>query len=260
MLIGSALLSPAMVQLHAQANDVKVYIALADSSTSYFPVQGHRMFFFKSPRDSIMIGTDASGSTTAHLVAGVYRLVSAAPVSWHGKSYSWNVPVSVDRNTILVDLNPSNATINGTAPTGAITTAMRPSIEGPIGGPDAQPAQNGGGSGSRKSVGTGLLLSFIIPGAGHFYADRNATGLAFLLVTAYAAGKAASDGPQDCTSGVCESTGLNTTWAGVAAGAWIISMIDGVGAVHRYNREHGFEPVVTSGASGTTRVGLSLRF
>lgn len=124
-------------------------------------------------------------------------------------------------------------------------------------------------SGTAKDPFLAGFASFMIPGLGQVYADRPLAGGAFLAFSIAGFAVATSYGSQieTCRStspASCETDNQRfKKWATIGAmtwiGAWLGSTITAPGDVHDWNRAHGFEPVVTSGAMGTTRVGVLFR-
>lgn len=90
---------------------------------------------------------------------------------------------------------------------------------------------------SKKSPATGALLGALILGGGHFYAGEGGTGLALLAVGggSVGVGYALSSCETDQLTTECNYTPLYIG-LGINAVTWLVSVIDGTQAVHRYNR------------------------
>jgi hypothetical protein len=75
---------------------VRVYVTLSDDETTYAPIGGVRLRFFRTTADTvIVVRTDDAGTATAMLLPGEYRLMSTSPVDWKGARYSWNKLITV---------------------------------------------------------------------------------------------------------------------------------------------------------------------
>jgi len=264
-------LAPGLARAQATlASEVHIYVTLSDSVTRYYPVPDHRLIIFRSARDSVIVRTDSSGSTTIQLPQGQYRLVSAAPVSWHGYNYSWNVPIVVRGSTTMIDLRAPDAA--GSIATGHAADVSRSSVpavtdEPSLSAPQIRQQPNLGDS--RKDPAVAFLFSLLITGGGDVYAHAygNAAlswGMSVLGLVVWAS--ALDDVPVCFGSGLSRSctTTADTDKAALGASmvfaAWVTSMIDAPISARRYNREHGFDPVVGLDRRGATRLGLAFRF
>jgi len=154
---------------------VRVFVSLSDSSTRYYPVTGHRLFFYRTAADSTNAVTDSSGALSILLAPGDYRLVSDKTVKWHGAEYAWNVPLAVRAGMDVVDLRVANAV----HPSTAVATL-------PIGPGTDTPRLAG-----RDSTGDVVLwkdpkrarqLSWYWAGAGHIYAGHDGQGYALAML------------------------------------------------------------------------------
>jgi len=92
---------------------VQVFVRLSDEETMYAPIAGLGLGFLRSPQDTAMAVTDASGSAIILLSPGKYRLVSLAPTRWKGATYTWSVPVVVQPFMSYIDLRRKEATVVG---------------------------------------------------------------------------------------------------------------------------------------------------
>ena len=171
VLVSSALVAaaPSVVRPQASTGDseVHIYVSLADSSTRFYPVPGHRMIIYRSARDSAIVTTDSSGSTTIHLPPGQYRLVSAAPVRWRNSDYSWNVPIVVRSAYTIIDLRAPDAVGSAAVVARGVQDARAGAHDQPR--PVIDTAQTSGyyrTQSRAKDPGQALLWSVIIPGEG----------------------------------------------------------------------------------------------
>jgi hypothetical protein len=112
---------------------VQVFVRLSDEETMYAPVAGLGLGFLRSPQDTAMAVTDASGSAIILLSPGKYRLVSLAPTRWKGATYTWSVPVVVQPFMSYIDLRRKEATVLGARATVAPPAGSRvqPAIDPP---------------------------------------------------------------------------------------------------------------------------------
>jgi len=165
---------PGFAQSAPQRVAVRVYVSLSDSVTRYYPVTGHRLFFYRSSTDSVGAVTASPGALNVMLLPGDYRVVSEKSISWHGSDYAWNLPITVHGGMPVVDLRASDAT--------------RPNVRGTIAltGPGTDTPRLAG----RDSAGDVVLwkdpkrarqLSWYWAGVGHIYAGHDAEG--YLLAT-----------------------------------------------------------------------------
>lgn len=83
-----------------------------------------------------------------------------------------------------------------------------------------------------KSGTTATLLSAMLPGFGHFYAEENRTGI--VLAALFAAGVALGAGGENSTSGAAALL--------IGGGPWWYGVIDAHKAAARYNQAHDCNP------------------
>src|SRR4030095_17125405 len=89
---------------------VRVYVTLSDDETTYVPIGGVNLRFFRTTADTmVVVRTGAAGAATALLAPGEYRLLSTSPVDWKGSRYSWNQLVQVRAGTPTIELTPNSA-------------------------------------------------------------------------------------------------------------------------------------------------------
>ena len=134
MFLGIAL-APGLLQ--AQSIPVTVTASLLSESGKPLPIVGRFWFIFESGRDSVPGLTDGAGRARVNLPLGNYRLRSHQRVTLAGRTYYWDLPVSV-RSTMLVELNATNAQ---DAPPAAEPSAlvMDAPVPPPARGPEAPP-------------------------------------------------------------------------------------------------------------------------
>lgn len=116
--LSAALASPATAQLRADAGVVlpdgrvvtKIFVTLGDASQPYYPVARFPLVAY-SFSDSLALATDDAGIVVTGLAPGDYRVVSPAPIDFHGRSYRWSVPVTVREGVSTVNLTAANAAV-----------------------------------------------------------------------------------------------------------------------------------------------------
>lgn len=263
-LTASAAFRPSIAQVRADPGividgrvAVRVYVTLSDDETSYAPIGGVNLRFFRTTADTtVVVRTDGAGTATAMLLPGEYRLVSTSPVDWKGSRYSWSQ---------LIQVRPGLPTVELTAVTAAKTEISADAAAA------AAAAESAIGSGTdteivRKDPSMATMLSFFLTGTGHIYSGERAKGAALLAVTAVGVGIAAKQ--LSCaTAADCKSTtgGMALGAAGTVAffGSWLYGIMDAGDAARRFNSAHGIvaidiEPMVLPARGGRTRLGLSL--
>lgn len=249
---------------------VRVFVSLSDSTTRYYPLIGHRLFFYRSANDSTIAATDSTGSLTVLLPPGDYRVISAKPVGWHGFNYSWNVLVSVKPGMPIVDLRSPEATSASSAALAAAGASSdiraAPTIT-------RQSSDTGIVYYRTVAVGakdpsTAFLWSFLIAGGGQIYAGETGKGVALLVTSSLGAVVTldAIEADASCNSGPFGSSGCSdagVVQAGKIAavvwlGTWIYSMADAGGAARRWNDKHGLATVSLAPTTHRTVRGTSL--
>jgi hypothetical protein len=107
-----------------------------------------------------------------------------------------------------------------------------------------------------KSGTTATLLSAVLPGLGHFYAEEPRTGA--VLITLFAAGIALGAGGENSAAGPIALL--------VGAGPWWYGFIDAHNAAARYNHAHAtntssfqVHPIVTVNANREVRFGIAMK-
>jgi hypothetical protein len=100
---------------------VRVYVTLSDAETPYAPITDLQLRFFRSATDSVIGRTDDAGALTVLLSPGDYRLVSGAPTTWKGASYTWSIPITVRAGMAALDLTANTAERVASATNVAVT-------------------------------------------------------------------------------------------------------------------------------------------
>ena len=237
---------------------VRVYVTLSDEETSYVPIGGVNLRFFRTTADTtVVVRTDAAGTATALLTPGEYRLMSTTPVDWKGSRYSWGQLVQVRAGLPTIELTAASAT--------------RVAIEVDSSGAAPRPVANPGDPDGtdrvlqRKDPSMATMLSFFLAGGGQMYSGERMKGGALFAIAAVGVGVAANQ--LSCaTSSTCDSTtgGMALGAAGMVAffGSWLYGIMDAGDSARRFNSAHrlagGIEPLVAPGAGGATRVGFSV--
>jgi hypothetical protein len=240
---------------------VRVYVTLSDDETSYAPIAGVHLRFFRTTADTVIaVRTDDAGTATALLLPGEYRLVSTSPVDWKGARYSWNQLVAVRAGISTIELTAS--------------TAGRAAIDATVVAPGALAAASAGSStddgGTRarvaKDPAMATMLSFFLPGSGQLYSGEYVKGGGLLALAAV--GGAVATHALSCGSAAdCEmSTGGRALGAaGMLAffGSWIYGIVDAGDAARRFNDRTAMvasvRPIIETDTRGQTRLGASLR-
>ena len=126
-----ALASP----LAAQRVPVTLTASLTSEDGKVLPVSGRFWFITLDGRDSVPANTDGTGAARLELAPGDYRVRSFQRASVGGRSWYWDVPVTVS-GPMIVTLSSSNA--QATAPSGDVIVM------------DAPPPREDAGSRRRK--------------------------------------------------------------------------------------------------------------
>jgi hypothetical protein len=258
-IVCAAVTSPLRAQLRADPGTVingriavRVYVTLSDDETSYAPIGGVSLRFFRTTADTVVtLRTDDAGTATAMLAPGEYRLMTTSPVDWKGGRYSWNRLVSVRAGLPTIELSAALA-VREASPVAAAVT-------GPVALPE------GGRSVLRRDPSAATMYSFFLPGSGHMYAGERVKGGA-LMATALVGVVVAGTELSCATAPDCEPNtgGMALGAAGMIAffGSWLYSVMDAGDAAERFNVSHGLvatlRPMVPDMRAGRTRVGVSL--
>lgn len=238
---------------------VRVYVTLSDEETSYAPMGGVHLRFFRTTADTVVVvQTDDAGTATALLAPGEYRLMSTSPVDWKGARYSWNKLVQVRAGIPTIELTAALAERDATvaaAPSSLQTASL---------------ASNGAMSSDvaalRKDPSMATMLSFFAPGSGQIYAGERGKGGALLALSTVgvivAAKSLSCAAASDCES---STVGMTLGAAGMLAffGSWVYGIVDAGDAARRFNLRHGLvasdvRPVIAPAGRGRTQLGLSV--
>lgn len=265
-----ALLAMAGSPLHAQLRAdpgtvingrvaVRVYVTLSDDETTYVPIGGVNLRFFRTTADTmVVVRTDAAGAATALLAPGEYRLLSTSPVDWKGSRYSWNQLVQVRAGTPTIELTPSSA------------ERVAIETEAPASSPAPRKHENDFSDSDdvivRKDPSMATMYSVFLPGWGQMYSEEHAKGGGLLVLSAVGVALAAKQ--LSCaTASDCESTagGMALGAAGMVAffGSWLYGIVDAGDAARRFNATHGLavagiEPFLAPAGRGRSRLGFSV--
>jgi hypothetical protein len=243
---------------------VQIDVTLRDATDDYHPVTDYALALVRPSGESVIMRTDETGVLRFAAAAGTYRVKSLTPALWHGRQYSWDVPVAARGGMGIVQLTPANAIAGevGVATSGA--SAAPASV---------QPPQTVVGY---KDPRTATLFGVLITGGGQMYAGRTGKGLALLGlgVGSVIAGAAMSSvatcsivteadptGGVPRTSSSCNDGSLGPLYAGlgVAIGSWLY------GAVTAGNDARAANATLSARATpmlrtGAHRVGLGLAY
>jgi hypothetical protein len=241
---------------------VRVYVALGDDTTPYHPVGDLPFRVYRLGGDSVSARTDDAGALTVGLLPGEYRLVSLGAYDWHGRRYSWSLPLIVRGGMAAVDLTGHNAVVDGGA---AIVARVPAGVGGSAPGTSVSAR-------APKDGTLGVVLSLLITGGGQMYAGKPGKGVGLLLlgVGSVVAGAAASECSvsYDSYAGYyddeCDTAPL-AVGAAIALGTWIYSMASAPSDVREYNARHGLvaslrhaRPYAAAGVAETQLVGLAV--
>jgi hypothetical protein len=266
LLFATALSRPVGAQVRADPGTVingrvavRVYVTLWDDETSYAPIRGVNLRFFRTTADTVVVvRTDEAGAATTMLVPGEYRLVSTSPVDWKGSRYSWSELVQVRAGLPTVELTAATAertliVAEGQAAGPPSTTATGPTFD-----PDGAPIG--------KDPAAATMYAFFLPGSGQMYAGERAKGAGLLALSVVGFAAAAKQLSCAAATDCSPTTGAMALGAaGMVAffGSWLYGIMDAADAARRFNMAHGvatarLEPIVAPRAVGQTRLGLSI--
>lgn len=248
----------------------KVVVTMSEPNAFGKPVAGLTFLVVTENGDRVSIVTDDAGVASTWLSPASYRFVTPDPVEWQGKAYSWDMIVPVKAGAGILKLSQENATKVFAVEAQPFSGA---SARAEIARPPAQTSQTvqtvaqapGQIPFQYKDGTTATVLSVLITGGGQMYSGEVGKGVTMLLVGvgSVVVGYAASG----CDEYGCNDTaGLTAGYAGALA-VWIYSMIDAHSAAARHNAlaprtalVERVSPMIASGAQGTARLGLSLRY
>jgi hypothetical protein len=232
---------------------VQVNATLNDGIGEYQPVGGLTLTLCRGATDSMNLRTDDAGVLRFAIAPGTYRLSTPDPVHWHGRSYRWNVPLSVQPRMGIVNLTVANAVVGGPS------LADPPRRDEPVERASSRPAR----SFAQKDGAVGVLFGFLLTGGGQFYAGANGKGAVLLglsVVEVAGAVSAVNNCSPYCTDS--DLTGADILLFG-AVFNWVYGMATAPGDARRWNEEHGqvarVRPML-EGREGRAEIGLAVRF
>ena len=259
-----ALLGAALPSLGAQSSfvpgaevngqiNVQILATLDDGIGGYMPLADLPLILYRGATDSMALRTDEAGVLRFAIAPGTYRISTPERMEWHGRSYRWNLPLSVAKYMSVINLTAGNATIGG-----------------PIQGTPAQGRTAAESSGARagaryvrKDGAVGVLFGFLLTGGGQFYAGNNSKG-AILLGLSLAEVVAAVSVVSNCDP-YCTDSHITTAQALLlpAVFNWVYGMATAPGDVRKWNEEHGavarvrpmFEP-----RDGRVAIGIAVAY
>lgn len=266
LLLATALSGPIGAQVRADPGTVingrvavRVYVTLSDEETSYAPIGGVNLRYFRTTADTIVVvRTDAAGSATTMLAPGEYRLMSTSPVDWKGARYSWNQLVQVRSGLPTIELTAASAERTAIADAQAVGSQST--------APAAARDLDEDGEVIVKDPAAATMYAFFLPGSGQMYSGERAKGAGLLALSVVGIGVSAKQ--LSCAA----ASDCNATTGGMALGAvgmvafvgsWLYGIMDAGDAARRFNTAHGIatvglEPIVVPGSAGQTRVGVSV--
>jgi hypothetical protein len=241
---------------------VRVYVTLADDETSYAPIGGVRLRFFRTTADTVVVvRTDDAGTATALLLPGEYRLMSTSPVDWKGARYSWNQLVAVRAGIPTIEL-----TAAGAERVAIVATAAAPGSPTPV-NPGVVAYNGDARVRVTKDPAMATMLSFFLPGSGQMYGGERVKGGALLALAAV--GGAVAGHALSCASATdCEMSngGRALGAAGMLAffGSWVYGIVDAGDSARRFNDRAAVvasaaRPIIEPDGRGRIRLGASLR-
>jgi len=233
---------------------VQVNATLNDGIDQYHPVSDLLLTLYRGATDSLQLRTDGAGVLRFALAPGTYRLSTPEPVRWHGRSYRWNIPLTVRPRMEIVNLTVTNATIVGPA-----VTAERTGVAAKAEGESRSTALPY----ARKEGATGVLFGFLLTGGGQFYAGQNTKG-AVLLGLSLAEVAGALSVAERCNYS-CTDSDLTTVEL-LALGTvfnWVYGMASAPGDVRTWNEAHArtarVKPLIEP-MDGRAGVGLAVKY
>ena len=237
---------------------VRVYVTLSDDETSYAPIGGVNLRFFRTTADTtVVVRTDQAGTATAMLSPGEYRLMSTSPVDWKGSRYSWSQLVEVRAGLPTIELTVASATRAAVEIDSSATAAPASATSDDFDRSDTEIR--------KKDPAMATMLSFFLTGTGQMYSGERAKGGALLALTAVGVGVAVKQ--LSCAAASdCKSTtgGMTLGAAGLVAffGSWLYGIMDAGDSARRFNTAHGLatgiEPLVVPMGGGRVRLGFSV--
>jgi hypothetical protein len=238
--------------------NVEIIGTLSDGSGDYHPLEGQALTLYRNATDSMQLSLGDAGILHFAIVPGTYRVATLA--QWRGRTYRWNLPLSVQRGMHSVALNSENAAITASSERvarrdGAPRADPRVEV---VARPDRELTR------SNKDGSVATLWSFLITGAGQIYAGESGKGwgLMALGVVTGVTGIAAANASVNSAAYGDSNSGAESAATGllvISVGTWIYSLVDAHSAVARYNERNGYavQPILAPSGAGRARIGLA---
>ena len=115
----------------------KVIAGMTEPGTLNRPVSGLRILVVAENGDTATVQTDDAGIAAVFVRPGSYRFVSLEPVTWQGRSYSWDVRLPVEPGMAAITFSQATAT-TATVQAQPVVPATPPGRPAP--GPRTEPA------------------------------------------------------------------------------------------------------------------------
>jgi hypothetical protein len=91
----------------------KVIAGMTEPGTLSRPIANLRIVVTAENGDSTSIRTDDAGIATAWVRPGTYRFMTTEPITWHGRSYRWDIAVPIAPGTGAIRFSQATATVSG---------------------------------------------------------------------------------------------------------------------------------------------------
>jgi hypothetical protein len=233
---------------------VQINATLNDGIDQYQPVNDLVLTLYRGATDSLQLRTDGAGVLRFAIEPGKYRISTPEPVRWHGRSYRWNIPLTVRPRMEIVNHPVSNATIVGPAVAAERTGVVAKSEE---------TNDRSSITYARKDGATGVLFGFLLTGGGQFYAGQNTKG-AVLLGLSLAEAVTATTVINRCNP-YCSDSDITSAevWLLPIVFNWGYGMATAPGDVRKWNEAHArvarMRPVMEQ-RDGRTTLALAVAF
>jgi hypothetical protein len=96
----------------------KVVAGMTEPGTLSRPISNLRVVIVAENGDTASIRTDDAGIATAWVRPGTYRFMTTDPITWQGRSYSWDVTLRIEPGTGAIRLSQATAIPVAAAPAG----------------------------------------------------------------------------------------------------------------------------------------------
>lgn len=241
----------------------KVVVTMTGESGSFgHPGSGVIFLVVTESGDRVSMRTNDAGVASTWLFPGSYRFVTPDPFAYEGNAYTWDAVVVIRPGTGVIRLSQANASkVAALTPTSTRGVAGIPQNQQRV----VQQSSPGQIPFQYKDGTTATLWSLLITGGGQLYSGETGKGLTMLLSVpvAIVVGYAASN----CDAYSCQNDGPLVAGYLFAVGMYVYSLVDAHSAAARHNAlapqsavRPSVEPVLTTGAERTTKMGVSLRF